>query len=174
MELVLKALQFAQEKHAGQTRKVSKLPYVTHTIAVSYIVAAFKRSKKLEYLLVASILHDVLEDTDATFEELAGKFGPLVASLVFELTNDEDEIDRVGKLVYHKKKLVGLSSWALVIKLADRLSNVMDNPSEKMVRETLELMTHLSCKRKLSGTHRKLVAEIVRVCEEFLTKLPKA
>lgn len=164
MKLVLKALKFATQKHQGQVRKGSGLDYVTHTIAVSYILAAFKRSKHFEELIVAAILHDTLEDTDTTFIELATEFTPLVASLVLELSNDEEQIKLLGKLAYHKKKLVGMSSYGLVIKLADRLHNVSDQPTEKMVIETIELMEHLKENRRLSGTQFKLVEEILRVC----------
>jgi (p)ppGpp synthase/HD superfamily hydrolase len=160
MLLVLKAIDFATKRHAGQVRKVSNLPYITHPVAVSYIVASFKHSRHHEELLTASILHDVLEDTSTTFVELAEQFGPMVSSLVQELTNDDESIKDMGKLEYHKRKLVGMSSYALVIKLADRLHNVMDHPTEKMKADTVQLMTHLKEHRKLSATHLRLVDAI--------------
>jgi GTP pyrophosphokinase len=164
--LLLDAFKFADEKHAGQVRRGSGEPYISHPIAVSYLVAAFKRSRNLVYLLVAAVLHDCLEDTDATFEEIARRFGPLVASLVQELKNDEAEIARVGKLAYHIKKLIGMSSYALVIKLADRLHNISDNPTRKMVEETLVLMARLREGRKLSRTHLELVEAVEALCQE--------
>lgn len=160
MLLVLKAIDFATQRHAGQVRKASNAPYITHPVAVSYIVASFKHSRHHEELLTASILHDVLEDTDATFLELAEHFGGLVASLVQELTNCSKSIQELGKLEYHKRKLVGLSSYALVIKLADRLHNIRDNPTPKMVADTRELMAHVEKKRRLSATHKRLVCAI--------------
>lgn len=166
MKLILDAIQYGNEKHAGQIRKGSGDAYITHPIAVSYIIAAYKRSKKLPELLAAAILHDTLEDTDATFIELATRFTPLVASLVLELTNDEDQITKIGKLEYQKKKLVSMSSYGLVIKLADRMHNVSDQPSEKMVTETLDLMRHLTENRKLTQTHLEMVKEIVCICNE--------
>lgn len=160
MELVLKALDFARAKHAGQVRKVTNQPYISHPIAVSYIVASFKHSKHHEELLAASFLHDTLEDTDTSFVELGVEFGELVASIVFELTDDEKAIQELGKLEYHKTKLVAMSSHALVIKLADRLHNIMDHPTVKMVRDTLELMAHLKKNRRLTQTHKRLVLAI--------------
>lgn len=166
MKLVLDALKFGDERHAGQVRKASGDAYITHPLAVSYLLAAYKPSKMLEFLICACILHDVLEDTETTYEELVERFGKLVASLVLELTNDPAEIARLGKLEYHKAKLLGLTSWALVIKLCDRLHNVSDSPSEKMVQDTLELINHLEANRKLSRSQTALVEQIRSVCKE--------
>lgn len=164
-ERLIEALDYARTKHKGQTRKGSGLAYVTHPFAVSYILCQYKKSsKKMEDLLIACIIHDCLEDTSAYFEEIVKKFGALVGSLVLELTNDPDEIAKIGKLAYHKKKLVGISSYALSIKLADRLHNMRDNPSEKMVSETFELMRHLTDHRHLSKTQTALVNDIFQEC----------
>ena len=169
MTLILKALNFAKRKHAGQVRKGSGAAYVTHPVAVSYLVAAYKRSKHLDEMLVAAILHDCLEDTKTTFVELVKEFTPLVASLVLELSNDPAEIKKVGKLEYQKKKLVGMSSYGLVIKLADRLHNISDQPTMKMILDTMDLMAYLMKNRKLSKTHKALVADILKICS---TKVP--
>lgn len=164
MDLVLKAYRFGDTKHKGQVRKVSGSDYISHPIAVSYIVATHKKSKHLEELIAAAILHDTLEDTDTTFEELVREFTPLIASLVFELTNDEVILGVYGKLEYQKKKLVGMSSYGLVLKLADRLHNVSDHPSSKVKSDTLDLMWFLANNRKLTNTQKTLVKKIMEVC----------
>jgi (p)ppGpp synthase/HD superfamily hydrolase len=162
--LIVKAIKFGTTKHDGQVRKGSGHPYISHPIAVSYIVASVKRSKHFHELLIAAILHDTLEDTDTTFTELAVEFTPLVASLVLECTNDESEIARVGKLEYQKKKVLGMSSYGLIIKLADRLHNVSDQPSAKMITETGELIKFLQTSRRLSATHKQLIDSILLYC----------
>jgi (p)ppGpp synthase/HD superfamily hydrolase len=167
MSNILKALQFATKKHEGQFRKGSGLEYVTHTIAVSYLVAKYKTSRKLEYLITAAILHDCLEDTDATFEELVANFGPLVASLVLELSNDPEQIKEMGKLEYQKRKCLGMSSYGLVIKLCDRLHNISDSPTQKMVSDTSTLLVFLEENRKLSNTHKTIIDEICKKIDEF-------
>ncbi|KVP96454.1 hypothetical protein WJ96_04320 [Burkholderia ubonensis] len=172
--MLLDAIQVANEKHDGQVRKGSGDPYVTHPIAVSYLVAAFKRSSKLVELIVAAILHDCLEDTDMTFEEMARRFSPLVASLVLELSNDDEKVAKLGKLEYQTKKVLGMSSYALVIKLCDRLHNVSDNPTEKMVADTLVLMQRLCDGRKLSRTQLELVHAIEQVCRQKQTEFAVA
>lgn len=164
MRLIIDAFDFAKEKHLGQFRKGSGDAYLTHPVSVSYIVARYKISKHLEELLAAAYLHDVLEDTDATFAELAARFGPLVASIVFELTNDEVEIKLIGKKAYQMKKMVGMSSYALILKLADRMHNISDQPTQKMVEDTLEIMQHLLTARKLSKTHMQMVNDIIAEC----------
>ncbi|QBX06849.1 metal-dependent phosphohydrolase [Burkholderia phage BcepSaruman] len=171
MKIILDAIAFANEKHAGQVRRGSGDPYITHPLAVSYIVAAYKKSKKLPELLAAAILHDILEDTVTTFEELVARFGPLVASIVLELSNDEVQIKILGKLAYQKNKVRGLSSYGLVVKLADRLHNVSDQPTLKMISDTEDLMLSLVRSRKLSKTHKALVAAILKTCQEQKDKI---
>ena len=167
MDELLKAIQFANEKHDGQVRRGTNLPYISHPVAVSYLVAAYKgRSKKLKELLIAAVLHDCLEDTDTRFEELVAQFGPLVASLVLELTNDKEQVQKMGKLEYQTKKLLGMSSYALVIKLADRLHNISDQPLPKMLDNTITLMARLREGRKLSRSQVALVEAIEALCQE--------
>lgn len=173
MEMVLRAVQFAAKRHKGQFRMKSGAPYASHPVAVSYLVAAFKHSKKLEEILAATVLHDVLEDTPTRFEELSRKFTPLVASLVLELSNDDEQIKEVGKLEYQTKKMLGMSSYGLVIKLADRYHNISDSPSENMVQDTLVLMQRLRSGRILSKTHLALVTAIEAECAKALAKFKK-
>ncbi|MCR5151376.1 MAG: HD domain-containing protein [Clostridiales bacterium] len=74
-----KALIFATNAHAGQTRKAGGLPYIIHPIEVSSIAATMTND---EDILIAALLHDVIEDAGVTGEELAEKFGERVAFLV--------------------------------------------------------------------------------------------
>ena len=169
--MILKALKFAEDKHEGQYRKGSGKPYVTHPIMVSYLLAKYKQSKHLEELIVAAILHDTLEDTDTDFIELASEFTPLVASLVLELTSDDEMIKKIGKNNYLCIKTVGMSSYGLVLKLVDRLNNISDNPKESYIKDTIKMMAYLKMKRKLSKTHKRIVDDILLECINQLDKL---
>lgn len=80
MKLLRKALKFGADKHRGQERRSSELPYIIHPVEVSFIVSKYKSSKRLEEFMCAAILHDTLEDTDTNFLELSTEFTPLVAS----------------------------------------------------------------------------------------------
>jgi (p)ppGpp synthase/HD superfamily hydrolase len=168
MRKIYEAIKFAERQHKGQTRKVSGIPYITHPIAVSYLLAQYKVSKNLEDLIVACLLHDVIEDTATTHAQIAKKFGPLVSSLCHELTNDPLAIAKLGKLEYQCVKLIGISSYGLVCKLVDRLHNVMDSPSKKMLSDTLVLMDRLRKGRKLTKTQLRIVADIEAECNKSL------
>ena len=166
------ALAYATTAHSGQTRSGGK-PYVTHPQAVANIVKQFKKSHNLDALVSAALLHDTIEDTDTAHEDLEKMFGGLVAALVQELTSNKDEIDKVGKTSYMSKKLLKMSSWALVVKLADRLHNVQDitrakTPEwrKKYKNETLGVLDTIEKNRVLSGTHKKIITSIRKKLSE--------
>lgn len=160
-----KALELMIESHEGQFRKYSKLEYAHHPAAVAKIVKKHKRSKKIIKLLIASLLHDTVEDTDVTLEDIEKEFGESVASIVYELTSDKDEIEKIGKKEYLSRKMLKMTSYALVIKLADRLHNCSDLPKasdsfrEKYVSETRYILDKLK-ERFLSETHQELISKI--------------
>ena len=116
---------------------------VCHPILVSYLAAQYKRSKALETLVCAAILHDTVEDTSATYLEILRRFGMPITCLVFELTSNRRPSVRLGKLEYLKAKMKGYSSYALFLKLCARLANLMDNPSSKQLDETVTLLKYL-------------------------------
>jgi len=166
---ILRAIEFATIKHQGQKRRGTGADYIVHPIIVSELLRQYKSSKHINTLIIASILHDTLEDTKTDFVELATVFSPMVAGLVLELTSDTNEIDRLkkelgkdkAKNAYMQRKLLGMSSYALVIKLVDRLSNIMDKPTSKYLVDTKELLVWLKDNRKLSKTQNRIVDDIM-------------
>lgn len=158
--MLQQALKFASIRHKGQTRKASGLPYIVHPVDVSHILDANKISKRREELMCACLLHDTLEDTNTTFLELAEEFSPLVASLVLELTSDREEIALIGKTAYLTKKMIGMSNYALMIKLCDRLSNVQDYPTASYLDSTRIILDKLESARRLTGSQARVVAQI--------------
>ena len=89
MEELLAALRFAAEKHRSQRRKDSEsTPYINHPIAVAELLARVGKVDNLE-LLQAAILHDTIEDTETTAQELDERFGERVRRLVEEVTDDK-------------------------------------------------------------------------------------
>lgn len=170
-----KAFAYAQQAHDGQTR-ADGTPYFNHPHRVAQSVERFKKSKNLDALISAAYLHDTIEDTDTTHEDLEKMFGGLVASLVQELTSDKDQVKQHGKTEYLQQKMAGMTSYALVIKLADRLDNVQDiatakSPSwrRKYKRETENILSYIEKNRVLSGTHQK----IIRMIREKLQEVPE-
>lgn len=165
MNLIQKAIQFGADKHRGQERRGSKLPYIIHPISVAFYVIQYNQldpSEHLEELVSAAILHDTLEDTETNFDEIDVEFTPLVASLVLELTSDQEEVKRVGKNEYLIKKMLNMSYWALILKLCDRLSNVSDQPTEKYLQDTRKMMERMNS-RNLSKTHICIINDILKV-----------
>lgn len=161
-------LQFATNAHRGQTRSGGE-PYIGHPVRVAQTIEKYKKSHNIDALIAAAYLHDTIEDTDTTHEALHDLFGGLVASLVLELTSDLEQIKKLGKKEYLAKKMAhDMSSYALVIKLADRLDNVQDiatakspNWRAKYKAETEHIMDYLENNRVLTSTHKKLI-ELIR------------
>lgn len=161
------ALKYATKAHAGQTRSGGD-PYITHPMRVADHIKKYKQSHNLDALISAAYLHDTIEDTDTTQEVLHDLFGGLVASLVKELTSDPEQIKKMGKAAYLSHKMAVMSSYGLVIKLADRLDNVKDITTaktpewrQKYAKETNQILDYIEKTRALSGTHKKLI-ELIR------------
>lgn len=164
MSIIEKALLFATEKHEGQVRKVSKQPYIFHPLHVAELLRKYKTSKNIESLVAACLLHDVQEDCDVSNEEIRTLFGDLVANLTDELTSDDEKIKSFGKTNYLCLKLVTLSSYGLTLKLVDRLSNVMDHPTESYKKSTIEIIRYLRTNRKLNRTQNSIIVDILLEC----------
>ena len=127
MDRYSEALAFATKKHDGQMRKDGVTPYIVHPIGVADLVAEYSQDDTyLDTMIVAALLHDTLEDTDTSYDELWEKFGDSVADIVDELTSDKEECKRIGKGKYLKIKMQNMSEEALTIKIADRLYNMRD------------------------------------------------
>ena len=163
---IQKAISYASIMHQNQYRHDGSA-YINHPLRVANYVKKFKQSANIEDLYVSAILHDVIEDTEATYYDIIKLFGPQVAGIVYELTNDEDLKYEVGKTKYLEIKMKNMSSWALVIKLCDRLDNVTDLMSStekfrnKYIAETIEIINYLIDNRKLSHTHLKIIDAII-------------
>ena len=122
---LLRALEFAARKHRDQRRKGShQAPYINHPIEVATLVATVGGCDDVA-VLQAAILHDTVEDTDATPEEIEREFGRDVRELVLEMTDDMSlpSPQRKRKQV---EKAASLSSRAKLIKIADKIANVGD------------------------------------------------
>jgi guanosine-3',5'-bis(diphosphate) 3'-pyrophosphohydrolase len=123
--LVLQALSFAARKHRDQRRKGSDhAPYINHLIDVLDLLWRVGGVREAE-VLAAAVLHDTVEDTPTTPQEIEAAFGPHVRSMVLEVTDDKSLAQAVRKQqqIEHAGRL---SPGAKLIKLADKISNVRD------------------------------------------------
>lgn len=123
---VQKAASFAAMKHAGQKRKYVDVPYVVHPMRVAMMVMVHKIATA--DLVEAALLHDVLEDTDTTLQELESNFGIVVSSLVEALTNPSKgaNMSRAARKAVDRQHLAASSKCVRTVKLLDRLDNVRD------------------------------------------------
>ena len=123
--LILKAAQFAAEKHRDQRRKDKNAsPYIIHPISVALAITQIGGVDDPE-TLAAALLHDTLEDTETTPEELEAEFGKKVCEYVLDVSDDKTlpKDERKRRQIEHAKKI---SKGAALIKLGDKISNVTD------------------------------------------------
>jgi len=191
LALVRRAYEFASQAHAGQTRK-SGDPYVTHPISVARIIAELKLDVSS---ICAGLLHDCVEDTSATVEQLSETFGKEIAYLV-------DGVTKLGKLPYStreeqqaenfRKMLLAMARdiRVILVKLCDRLDNMRSlnhlppEKQERIAAETMQIyaplanrlgiqwvkieLEDLSFKYLYPGEYDQLAAEIAKTRAERL------
>ncbi|MGZ5237726.1 MAG: HD domain-containing protein [Caldimonas sp.] len=122
---LFEALAFAAHKHRAQRRKdVEASPYINHPIALARILTVEGGIDDTQ-TLIAAVLHDTVEDTDTTFEEIKAIFGKKVADVVREVTDDTTllKADRKRLQIEHAPHM---SRRAALVKLADKTSNLRD------------------------------------------------
>jgi len=125
ISLILKAIKFAAQKHQHQRRKNEwASPYINHLIAVSEILWEIGEVRDIN-TMVAAVLHDTIEDTDTSPEELERIFGAKICAIVNEVTDDKRLPKQVRKRLQVEN--AGHASFeARHIKLADKIANVQD------------------------------------------------
>ncbi|WP_308409783.1 RelA/SpoT family protein [Zhihengliuella halotolerans] len=180
LELITRAFNVAERQHEGQKRK-SGDPYITHPVAVATILAEMGMSGST---LAAALLHDTVEDTDYSLQQLTQEFGSEVAMLVDGVTKldkvkfgDAAQAETVRKMVIAMARDIRV----LLIKLADRLHNartwryVSPKSSARKARETLEIFAPLAHRLGMNtikweledlsfaALHPKVYEEIVRL-----------
>jgi len=122
---LLEALLFASAMHKSQTRKgVDGEPYVNHVIQVAELLARVGGIVDVE-VLQAAILHDTVEDTIATFDDIEKRFGPNVRQIVEEVS-DDDSLPKKDRKELQVERAPQLSAAARSIKIADKTCNVRD------------------------------------------------
>ena len=123
--LLDRAILFAVKAHADTERKGKGFPYIVHPLEAMAIVATMTNDQEL---LAAAVLHDTIEDTDTTMEQLCAEFGPRVAKLVETETDQHFSADKA--LTWHQRKqeslnrLASASRDAMIVALGDKLSNM--------------------------------------------------
>jgi (p)ppGpp synthase/HD superfamily hydrolase len=166
LRLVSEAAEFAARRHSGMQRKGrGNEPYVNHLAEVANLLATATDGTDAE-LVAAGWLHDTIEDTDTTREEVAQKFGERVAALVVEVTDDmslpkEERRQKQIENAPHK------SSGAKLIKIADKISNIrariVPQPSQE---EREDLIDYLAWAEKVVAGCRGVNAVLDQTFDE--------
>jgi len=163
VEHVRVAIEFSRAAHQGQMRQ-SGDPYISHPIAVARILTPLHIDAQA---IIAALLHDVVEDTDVTTDDVAEKFGKPVAELVDGLS----KLDRIrfetredAQAENFRKMLLAMARdvRVILIKLADRLHNMRTLDSmavdkrERIARETMEIYAPIANRLGLNDLHHEL------------------
>ena len=120
------ALRFAMDAHAGMVRKAERIPYINHPMEVATIAATMTDNQEV---LAAALLHDVVEDTDHTLDEIVQHFGLRVAELVAsETENKRDDLSRSASWRMRKEESLAMLEAAdrdmKILWLSDKLANM--------------------------------------------------
>jgi GTP diphosphokinase / guanosine-3',5'-bis(diphosphate) 3'-diphosphatase len=125
LQTLIAAAAFAAHRHRDQRRKGAEAsPYINHPLAVADVLANEGGVADVT-TLIAALLHDTVEDTQTTAEEIAARFGPEVAAVVMEVTDDK----RLGNAERKRQQIehaAAISSRAKLVKLADKICNLRD------------------------------------------------
>ena len=134
---LIKAADFAAFKHRRQRRKDAEAsPYINHPLALARVLKIEGGVADVD-VLVAAILHDTVEDTETTIEELEREFGALVASIVAEVT-DDDRLPKPERKRLQVERAPHISAQAKLVKLADKICNLRDMQTSPPARWPLE------------------------------------
>ena len=163
VEHIRMAIEFSRAAHEGQTRQSGE-PYITHPIAVARILTPLHLDVQS---IVAALLHDVIEDTETTSEQIAEKFGQPVAILVEGLSKLEKiqfETREDAQAENFRKMLLAMARdvRVILIKLADRLHNMRTldvmrhDKSERIARETIEIYAPIANRLGLNDIYLEL------------------
>jgi (p)ppGpp synthase/HD superfamily hydrolase len=142
------ALAYAEERHAGQTRKVDGAPFIEHPLEVAWLLY---RAGAPDRVIAAGVLHDTLEKTDADTDELRTRFGPDTTDLVLAVSEDPGIRTYARRKAALRAQVAKAGPEALMVFAADKISKVRENslgatqkrPSQRRLthyRRCLELL----------------------------------
>jgi len=168
------AVIMAFEAHKGQFRKESNLPFVIHPLRVSEcILANWSSHPNLEVMRVAAVLHDTIEDTNITNEDIEKKFGLVIANIVQEVTAKEYPSSEEKQKKY-LEKLINASDEAKIIKISDISDNIMDIKNKKgwlsFFKKSKKILSNIKLRNeKYSVLFEKLKEDLLIEINEYVS-----
>jgi len=171
MKQIFKALQFAIKAHGDQKRKYTGDPYIIHPIAVAELVSDVGGD---EDMICAAILHDVVEDTHVTLDDIVQKFGADIAGLVSSLTDisKPEDGNRATRKAMDKRWIASRCAKSKTIKLAD----LIDNSSTIVEHDPNFAKVYISEKRELLKVlqegDQQLYQRAKKIVNDYFKKVP--
>ena len=171
--LINKAIYFAKKYHDGQLRKSGE-PFYTHPLEVAYMISDYNLKTDV---IAASILHDIVEDTEVTVEMIQDTFGERIAEMVDRLTRDRPDGSKLSGEQILNNAYQTQDIEVVLIKLLDRLHNIqtLNNMNlekvEKKIKESLKYFLIVAMDIELSSKYTK---ELVDLCAQNLPTQKKA
>lgn len=131
-DIYQRTIKFAAQKHTDNNQTISgtNLPYIVHlsNVAMEIFIAAGKtKNFNLEFAIQISLLHDILEDTEVTFDELENEFGKIIAVSVLALTK-QPNLSKEERMMDSLQRIKQQSKEVWAVKLADRITNLQHPP----------------------------------------------
>lgn len=117
------AVEFSFKAHKGQKRKGTGIDYIAHPMTVGIILAKLEADKEI---IMAGVLHDIIEDTNYKKRDIEKRFGEKVSNLVKEVSEKDRDLPYIERKQRAAAKLLNVSEEAALIKAADVLANTMD------------------------------------------------
>ena len=168
LDLILRALAFAAHKHRDQRRKDAHAsPYINHPIALAHVLVN-EGGVCDAGVICAAVLHDTIEDTEATPQELGREFGRVIRDVVLEVTDDKT-LPKAERKRRQVESAAGASDAAKLVKLADKICNVRDIASHPPANWSLRRRQKYfdwaaQVVDRMRGVHPKLEAVFDAAC----------
>jgi len=172
--IVLRAAEFAARKHKEQRRKdVKATPYINHPIALAEVLHT-DGGVDDPAVIAAALLHDTIEDTVTTYDELRGEFGPTIADTVIEVT-DTKFLGKVARKRLQATKAKKASRAAQQVKIADKICNLRDilasPPADWSLKRRQE---YFDDAKRVVDNVRGVNPRLERVFDKLYRKRPEA
>ena len=172
LKMLLKALAFAANKHKDQRRRdIDTSPYINHPISLADILCNEAHITDIE-TICGALLHDTVEDTETTAEELEIEFGPAICNIVMDVTDDKSLPQAVRKQAQIDHAAL-ISDKAKLVKLADKISNLRDVLNNAPADWTLERrLAYFDWARKVIDQLRGVHPVLESLFDEAYAKRP--
>ena len=155
--MIQQAARSAAKAHEGKMRKGSEIPYIVHPLETAVIVSRMTEDPEL---ISAALLHDVLEDTEVTFEELSELFGKRVADLVAAESEDKRKTWKERKQATIER-LASASREEKLLCLADKLSNLRSTTADYLLKgEAVWLKFRMRDKKEHEWYYRGVLEQL--------------